>query len=361
MASLVFFIKKKDGPLQLVQDYQVLNAMMVKNRYPLPLISELINNLWCARYFTKLDIWWGYNNMHIQEGDEWKAAFRTNRGLFELLVMFFGLTNSPTTFQTMMNNIFQDLIVEGIHQLYLKPEKCKFEQIQIEYLGLTISHRAVEMDPVKVAGMAEWLEPQNKKEVQAFLGFANFYQRFIQDFLHHVCPLFDLRGKDVMWSWGPLEQSAFDTLKHAMTSGHVLLFPDDNSPFCMEANSSNAKFQYNNHVHSSTQFSSFFLDTRWHPCMGFEPRAQPLENEAVNEFVDQMKESQEEAQATLAKAKDDMAWYYDCGRTPEHRYQPGDQVYLDASNITTTHPSKKLLHCQLEPFTVEQQIGSLAY
>ena len=98
MASPVFFIKKKDGSLRLVQDYCVLNALTVKNCYPLPLISELVNNLRDAQYFTKLDVRWGYNNVCIKEGDEWKAAFQTNRGLFEPLVMFFGLTNSPTTF-----------------------------------------------------------------------------------------------------------------------------------------------------------------------------------------------------------------------------------------------------------------------
>jgi hypothetical protein len=82
--------------------------MTVKNKYPLPLISDLINQLCCAKYFTKLDVRWGYNNVRIKEGDKWKAVFRTNRGLFKLLVMFFGLTNSPATFQTMMNEIFQD-------------------------------------------------------------------------------------------------------------------------------------------------------------------------------------------------------------------------------------------------------------
>jgi hypothetical protein len=115
----VFFIKKKDGKLRFVQDYQALNAITRKNRYPLPLIDDLIHRLKDARYFTKLDVRWGYNNVRIHEGDEWKAAFHTNRGLFKPLVMYFGLTNSPATFQTMMNEIFQDLITEGVVSVYL--------------------------------------------------------------------------------------------------------------------------------------------------------------------------------------------------------------------------------------------------
>ena len=119
MVALVFFIKKKDGLLQLVQDYRALNSMIVKNKYSLLLISELVSQLHGARYFTKLDIHWGFNNVCIKPGDEWKAAFWTNWGLFEPLVMFFGMTNSLATFQTMMNDIFWNLIVEGIVVVYL--------------------------------------------------------------------------------------------------------------------------------------------------------------------------------------------------------------------------------------------------
>jgi len=119
MAAPVFFIKKKNGSLQLVQDYRVLNFMTVKNKYPLLLISELVLQLRGAKYFTKLDVCWDFNNVHIKPGDEWKVAFQTNRGLFEPLVMFFEMTNSPATFQTMMNNIFRDLIAEGIMVVYL--------------------------------------------------------------------------------------------------------------------------------------------------------------------------------------------------------------------------------------------------
>jgi len=223
MAAPVFFIKKKNGSLQLVQDYRALNSMMVKNKYPLLLISELVSQLREARYFTKLDVHWGFNNVRIKPGDEWKAAFWTNRGLFELLVMFFGITNSPATFQTMMNDIFQDLIAEDIivvylddiliftrteeehakairrvlqvlqeHKLFLHPEKCEFCKERIEYLGLVISENKVSMDPVKVAGVQEWPTLENKTDVQAFLGFVNFYQRFIQDFSTKARPLFNL-------------------------------------------------------------------------------------------------------------------------------------------------------------------------
>ena len=183
-----------------------MNAMTVKNKYPLPLIPELIAKLCRAKYFMKLDVRWGFNNIRIKEGDEWKAAFQTNRGLYKPLVMFFGLTNSPATFQTMMDNIFEDLISEGVvvvylddilifmetleehqeitrrvlellekHKLYLRSDKCKFEKTTIKYLGVIISHNSVAMDPVKIAGVTEWPAPTNKKEVQSFLGFTNFY------------------------------------------------------------------------------------------------------------------------------------------------------------------------------------------
>jgi len=119
IAASVFFIKKKDGSLRLVQDYCALNTVTIKNRYPLLLISELVSQLCRARYFTKLDVCWGFNNVRIKPGNEWKAAFCTNCGLFEPLVMFFGMTNSPATFQTMMNDRFRTLIAKGIVVVYL--------------------------------------------------------------------------------------------------------------------------------------------------------------------------------------------------------------------------------------------------
>jgi hypothetical protein len=247
MASSVFFIKKKDGSLWLVQDYRMLNDMTVKNKYPLLLIPELVNQLRGAKYFTKLDVRWGFNNVCIKEGDEWKAAFRTNHGLFEPLVMFFGLTVVVYLDDIL---IFTKTLDEhrevtrrvlgrlAAHELFLRPEKCEFEKPRIEYLGLIITEDHVEMDPVKVAGVAEWPQPTNKREVQSFLGFANFYRWFIKDFSHHARPLFNLTRNDQKWKWDLPETIAFQKLKEAITSTPVLTTPADNRPFRIEADSS---------------------------------------------------------------------------------------------------------------------------
>jgi hypothetical protein len=163
--------------------------------------------------------------------------------------MYFGLTNSPATFQMMMNEIFQDLITEGIvlvylddiliftnsleehhqitclvldrmceHKLCLRPEKCEFEKTRIEYLSIIISHNKVEMDPVKIAGIADWPMPSNKKEMQSFIGFINFYRRFIPGFSHHVHALFDLTMKDIRFIWGLPQEDSFMKLKELITS-----------------------------------------------------------------------------------------------------------------------------------------------
>jgi hypothetical protein len=119
MASPVFFVKKKNGELRLIQDYRKLNDITIKNCYPLPLAADIINQLQNAKIFTKFDVRWGYHNVRIRRGNEWKAAFVTNQGLFEPKVMFFGLTNSPATFQLLINSIFANLIAQGKVAVYL--------------------------------------------------------------------------------------------------------------------------------------------------------------------------------------------------------------------------------------------------
>jgi len=301
IAAPVFFIKKKDGSLCLVQDYRALNAVTVKNRYPLPLISELVSQLRGAQYFTKLDVRWGFNNVCIKPRDEWKAAFCTNRGLFEPLVMFFGMTNSPAIFQTMMNDIFRTVIAEGIvvvylddiliftkteeeheravqrvleilaeHKLFLCPEKCEFHRKQIEYLGLVISENKVAMDPVKVAGVHEWPVPENRTNVQAFIGFVNFYHRFIQDFSTIARPLFDLTRSDQAWNWGTKEQEAFEHLKMAVTTASILALPQDLEPFHIEADSSD----FASGAVLSQQLPG---EEKWHPVAFYSKSLSPVE------------------------------------------------------------------------------------
>ena len=204
---LVFFVGKKDGKKWMVQDYRYLNEWMIKNNYPLPLISDVLENIGTKKLFTKMDLRWGYNNVRIKEGDEWKAAFTMPEGSFEPTVMFFGLMNSPATFQAMMNELLRDLINTGKvaafiddviigteteeehdelvaevirrleeNNLYVKPEKCRWKIREVGFLGVIIGLEGIKMEKEKVKGVLEWPTPKYVKEVQKFLGLANYYR-----------------------------------------------------------------------------------------------------------------------------------------------------------------------------------------
>jgi len=269
-AAPFFFIKKKDGKLRPVQDYQRLNQWTVRNTYPLPLIPQLINKARARALFTKFDVRWGYNNVRIRRGDEWKAAFITNEGLFEPTVMFFGLTNSPATFQMMMNAIFQEEIHEGwlivymddmliatddnvtyhrkcVHRvldklahfdLFLKPEKCVFEQKRIEFLGVILQHGTIHMDPTKTQGVADWPQPTTVTDVRSFLGFTGFYRYFIPNYSKIAKPLLLLTRKDMVWEWGEDQKRAFEHLKTLMCRQPVLAQPNYNKSFVVHTDAS---------------------------------------------------------------------------------------------------------------------------
>jgi hypothetical protein len=221
----ILFVKKGDGSLRLCVDYRGLNEGTIKNRYPLPLLHETLLRLQKAKYFTKLDIHGAYNLVRMAEGEEWKTAFRTRYGLFESLVMPFGLTNAPASFQHFINDVLRpyldvfvtayldDILIysdnleehrkhvlkvlEALSEvgLHLKPEKCEFHQREVKYLGFIISTSGTKMDPAKVVTIQEWPEPRNVKDVQSFLGFANFYRRFIKGYSNIVAPMTRLTGK----------------------------------------------------------------------------------------------------------------------------------------------------------------------
>ena len=268
-ASPFFFIKKKDGKLCPVQDYHYLNEHTVKNAYPLPLVSELINNLCQFSIFTKFDVWWGYNNIRIKDSDEWKAAFITPLGLFEPMVMFFRLCSSPPTFQAFMNFNFANYIREGWLVIYmddlaigayssndldqkvhlilqwfrslglsLKLSKCKFNKMEVEFLGMIVGCGCIHMDPAKLSAIATWPLPKTVKAVHALLGFCNFYCKFISNFSNVVAPLTALTRKGAAWTWDTDQQSVFSTLLSMFQTAPVLHLPDVNSPFIVMTDAS---------------------------------------------------------------------------------------------------------------------------
>ena len=222
-----------------------------------------------AKYFTKLDVHWGYNNICIRRGDEWKAAFKTNKELFEPMVMFFSMCNSPATFQAMMDNLFVTMIkgklvivymddilifagtkeqltwitrmvLEKLQEnnLFLKAKKCEFCKTKIKYLGMIIKEGRISMDPIKLGGIGDWPIPTTVKQVQSFLGFGNFYREFISHYSNLAQPLNDLTKKDWKFEWTPKCQNTFDTLKRRFTEEPVLLMPDQAKPFQIEADAS---------------------------------------------------------------------------------------------------------------------------
>ena len=268
--SPVFFVPKKDGKKQMVQDDCYLNKHTVKNNYPLPLIMQLVDKLQGAKLFTKMDLRWGYNNVRIKENDEWKAAFTCFCGSFPSLIIYFGLCNSPATFQAMMNEIFADMddvvvvyiddlmiftktenqaehdkiILEVLRRLeenglFIKSEKCTFHTIEVDFLGMIVGQDGIKMDQEKVKAILEWPEPKTVKGVRSFLRLANFYQRFIKDYTKVARPLHNLTKKENPFCWKEPQQIAFDMLKIHFTMVPVLAFPDIDCVFHLESNASN--------------------------------------------------------------------------------------------------------------------------
>ncbi len=215
----VFFKPKKDGTLRLRVDFRGLNQITKKNRYPLPLISEVIDRLSGACYFTKLNIREAYHRLRIASGDEWKTALCTRYGHYEYTVVVFGLVNAPAAFQGHINNVLREhldqfciaylddivvysnsleehrehlrLIVAKLQEagLYLKMSKCEFEMQRISFVGFIVTPEGVEMEPDRVRTIAEWPEPASHRDIQVFLSFANFYRRFISSFSRIAKPM----------------------------------------------------------------------------------------------------------------------------------------------------------------------------
>ena len=264
----VFFVKKADGTFRLVCDWRGLNAITVKDATCVPHADDLFDELGASRVFTVLDQWSGFNQVLMKESDVWKTAMKTPLGNFEWLVMGFGLTNAPATFQRLMTTVlrpflgkfvvaFQDDLVvhsqsheeHGEHlrqvlqalreaKLYAKPSKCTIGASSVKFLGHIISQGTIATDPDKVAAVNDMEPPQDVHGVRRFLGMANWFRRFVPNFSDLAAPLHSLTKKHADFSWGDAEQAAFVAVKLALLKTPVLRLPDFGKPFTVQTDAS---------------------------------------------------------------------------------------------------------------------------
>lgn len=281
-ASPIVLVRKKTGDLRMCCDHRLLNNRTVKDSYPLPRIEDSLDKLHGARYFSSLDLKSAYNQVDIDERDRHKSAFTTPFGLFEFNRMSFGLCGSPATFQRLMQSIFRDELylcmlvflddlliysetveshlaqLETVfqklqqHGLKIEPQKCKFFQEEVSYLGWRVSREGIASCPSKVSAIVDWPVPTNAAALRTFLGMAGYHRRGIKNFAQIAGPLYELvnqhppgkKGKkktgrsDQPWVWTETHQRALDTLKERLTTAPVLAFPDFTRPFIVEVDSS---------------------------------------------------------------------------------------------------------------------------
>ncbi|KAG1924807.1 hypothetical protein F2P79_025921 [Pimephales promelas] len=295
-----FFVGKRDGSLRPCIDYRGLNNITVKNTYPLPLMSSAFERLQGASIFTKLDLRNAYHLVRMRKGDEWKTAFNTPRGHFEYLVMPFGLSNSPAVFQALVNDVLRDMVDQFIYVylddilifssslqehvrhvrrvlqrllengLFVKAEKCVFHAQSVPFLGYIVSSEGMRMDPDKVKAVIDWPSPDSRKALQRFLGFANFYRRFIRNFSQLAAPLTALTSPRTTFRWSETAEAAFAKLKSRFVSAPILVTPDPSRQFVVEVDASEVGVGAVLSQRSST-------DDRMHPCAFFSHRLSSAE------------------------------------------------------------------------------------
>ncbi|KAJ9536067.1 hypothetical protein OSB04_un000770 [Centaurea solstitialis] len=264
----VLFVKKKDGTMRMCIDYRELNKLTIKNKYPLPRIDDLFDQLVGASYFSKIDLRSGYHQLKVREEDVSKTAFRTRYGHYEFLVMPFGLTNAPAAFMDMMNRVcnpyldkfvivfIDDILIYSrseedhanhLHiilellkreRLYAKLSKCEFWLREVQFLGHIVSKNGIKVDPVKIEAIEKWEPPKTPTEVRSFLGLAGYYRKFIQDFSRIATSLTMLTKKNVKFEWKEAQAEAFQTLKERLCSAPILSLPDGSEDFVVYSDAS---------------------------------------------------------------------------------------------------------------------------
>ena len=261
--AMALIVRKPGKPDRVVVDYRGLNEITVKNKYPLPLMDELFDRVWGARWFSKIDLRTGSHQIRIAEEDMEKTAFRTRYGSFEYTVLPMGLCNAPGTFMQLMNDTFRDLLDKCVlvflddilifsrtkeehtahvrevlarlraSKLYAKRTKCEFFRSEVEFLGHRIGAEGLSVTQDKVKSVRDWPVPQDVKDVRSFLGLAGFYRKFVRDFSKIALPITELTKETTAFEWGEKQQQAFEALKSALCSAPVLLIPDPSKPYTL--------------------------------------------------------------------------------------------------------------------------------
>ncbi|KAL4016708.1 hypothetical protein IC575_024365 [Cucumis melo] len=266
--ALVLFVKKKDGSMRLCIDYRELNKVTVKNRYPLPRIDDLFDQLQGATVFSKIDLRSGYHQLRIKDGDVPKTAFRSRYGHYEFIVMSFGLTNAPAVFMDLMNRVFREFLdtfvivfiddiliyskTEAEHEehlrmvlqtlrdnkLYAKFSKCEFWLKKVSFLGHVVSKAGVSVDPAKIEAVTSWTRPSTVSEVRSFLRLVGYYRRFVENFSRIATPLTQLTRKGAPFVWSKACEDSFQNLKQKLVTAPVLIVPDGSGSFLIYSDAS---------------------------------------------------------------------------------------------------------------------------
>jgi hypothetical protein len=264
----VLFVEKKDGTKRMCIDYRALNEVTVKNKYTLLRIEDLFDQLRGTSMFSKIDLRSGYHQLRIRSLDILKTTFITKYGLYEFMVMSFGLTNAPAYFMYLMNNVFMDYLdkfivvfiddilvysqneqehVEHLRkvlqrlrdcQLYAKLSKCKFWISEVLFLGHIINRDGLAVDPKKVEVILDWKAPKDVRGIKSFIGMAGYYRRFIEGFSKISRLMTALLAKKVEFKWTPASQESFEMLKQKLTTSPVLVLPDVHKPFSVYCDAS---------------------------------------------------------------------------------------------------------------------------
>ena len=264
----VFFVKKADGSLRLVCDWRQLNRITIKNKACLPNIEDLFDTVLGTQYFSKLDLMSGYHQVRVKESDIPKTAVNTPLGHFQFRVMGFGLTNAPATFMSLMTHVLRpylrkfvvvflddilifskswkehlqhiDIVLGTLKKegLYCKPSKCEFAKTQISYLGHVLTGHTIAPDPDKISTVADWPRPTSISEVRQFLGFSNYFRRFIASYSNISRPLEEISGKHSKFLWSTEREAAFRRLKSCLLNAPVLHIADCTKPLRVSTDAS---------------------------------------------------------------------------------------------------------------------------